>query len=235
MTTYIPPHLRDNKKISEKRVSFNSDYFTARAPEVFTKVNSYKKPTMIEYLENENANLKNEVRTLKERIDMLNRDVELYKGNREECIPKSSFDAVVDELQKFKTSSFEFSRKLKDIDDVHRNGTNSLRTEINILKEELKKSEKQISHLSSNVTSLAKENNHLKEVIELMKTPETKQESVDVYKEENKELIQEDWDNIKTSLRYLLSDTKLKKQFSIETGINLAGMKLTLEIIEKIN
>lgn len=247
---YIPPHLR-NKNTDEKRMKFNDNQTWNRKD--FTNVIFYRNDDVrndgdVGYLENEIASLKNEnaslkneiaslkneIASLKEQINMLNKDIELYKGNREECVPKSSFDAVIDELKKFKFKSYEYSRKLKDIDDVHRNDTNSLRTEINVLKEELKKSEKQISYLSSNIENLSKENNHLQEVIELMKKPETPAQEFIEAKEENKELIQEDWNNIKASLRYLLSDAKLKKQFSRETGINLAGMKLTLDIIEKI-
>lgn len=257
MTAYIPPHLRNNKNMNEKRVRFNDNQTswnqTAWNRNAFTKVNSYRNHDVryledeIDRLENKNASLEDELdrlknknislkdenHTLKEQIDVLNRDVKLYKGNREECVPKSSFDAAVNELKKIKSENYEYSRKLKDIDDVHRNDTSSLRTEINVLKEELKKSEKQISHLSSNVTSLSNENKRLQEeVIELIKTPKTTaQESVDV-KEENKGLIQEDWNNIKTSLKYLLSDAKLKKQFIRDTGINPASMKMTLDIIE---
>lgn len=143
---------------------------------------------------------------------------------------------LIDELRcKFEETmrkKQEYSRKLKEINDVHRSDTESLRTEINILREELKKSEKKITYLSSNATSLSQTNEQLKQIIESFNSTQNLVE--EPKKEENSELIPDDWHNIKTSLRYLLNDQKLRKQFIREPGINLAGMKLTIEIIEKL-
>ena len=180
----------------------------------------------------ENAELRKEVDELNSRVSKLSADVALYRGNREECVPKSSYDELRKVFEETMKKKQEYLRRVKEIDDVHRSDTDSLKTEINILKEELKKSEKKVSYLSSNVISLSQTNEELKQVIDSFNSSQNLNE--EPKKEENSELIPSDWHNIKTSLRYLLNDQKLRKQFVRDAKIDAASMKLTIEIIEKL-
>lgn len=236
MSKYMPPHLRNSEQNVVKHVHFRQDQVEQSSmkshEEHLTLMPLGYRQQKEELLESENAELRKEnaelrkkVKELNKRISQLSKEIALYKSNREECVPKSSFDELRKEFE-------ETMRKKQEIDYVHRNETDSLKTEINILKEELKKSEKRITHLSSNVTSLSQTNEELKQIIESFNSSQNHIE--EPKKEENSELIPDDWHNIKTSLRYLLNDQKLRKQFIKETGINLTGMKLTMEIIEKL-
>lgn len=264
MSKYIPPHLRNDEQNTNKHVHFQQDrtarpkvksYEEHSTPASFgyrqqkeeilesdnaalrKEVAASRKENIAlrkenAALRNEAEELRNEAEELNKRVSRLSEDVALYRGDREECIPKSWFNELNDKFEEAVRRKQEYSRKLKEINDVHRNDTDSLRTEINILKEELKKSEKKITHLSSNMTSLSQTNEQLKQTIESFNSSQNLIE--EPKKEENSELIPDDWHNIKTSLKYLLNDQKLRKQFIKDTGINLAGMKLTVEIIEKL-
>ena len=240
MSKYTPPHLRNSEQNSEqnsiKSVHFQEDQVIQSRKkshkEHLTLIPFKRQSTKEEILESENVELRKKVEELNKRVSKLSEDVALYRGNREECIPKSLFDELKCKFKETMREKQEYSRKLKEIDDVHRSDTDSLRTEINILREELKNSEKRITYLSSNVTNLSQTNEQLKQIIESFNSSQNLME--EPKKEENSELIPDDWHNIKTSLRYLLNDQKIRKQFIRETGINLAGMKLTMEIIEKL-
>ena len=239
MASYIPPHLQ-NKSVDEKRVRFDEEVQFARKPRVFATSRHEKSSMVATYWENENARLRGEVQRLqsamerlKEHASTLTKSVELYKGKYGECISKSLFDSVVEELETYKKRSYEYGRKLKNINEEHEKDTASLRTEINILREELKKSEKQISHLMSNIKSLSEDNTRLKEELEHA-TLESVHELEGAHEEENKELIRDDWENIKTSLVYLLGNKHLVKQFSRESRIDVASLRLTLQIVEKV-
>lgn len=236
MSKYIPPHLRNSEQNSIKSVHFQQDQVKQsrmKSHEEHLTLISFKRlPTKEEFLESKNAELIKEIDELNKQVSKLREDVALYRGNQEECVPKSLFDELKCKFEETKRKKQEYSRKLKEINNAHRSDTDSLRTEINILKEELKKSEKKITHLSSNVTSLSQTNEQLKQSIESLNSSQNLIE--EPKKEENIELIPDDWHNIKTSLRYLLNDQKLRKQFVKETGIDIAGMKLTMEIIEKL-
>ena len=256
MADYTSPHLRNGEQKAVKHVHFRKDQVVQSSmkshEEHLTLMPLGYRQQKEEILEsenaelrNENAELRNENAELRKKVEELNKhvsqlseevalykEVAIYKGDREECVPKSSFNDATHKLRECLARNDEYLKKLRDINDVHRNETDSLRTEINILREELKKTEKQVTHLSSNVTSLAEANKQLKKIIDSMKTPEIVAQKTE---EENKDLISADWRNIKVSLKYILGDVKLRKQFSRETGIDLAEMKLTLSILEKLN
>ena len=250
MADYTSPHLRNSEQKAVKHVHFRKDQvaqssmksheehltlmplgYRQQKEEILESENAELRNENAE-LRNENAELRKKVEELSKYVNQLRKEVALYKGVREECVPKSSFNYATHKLRECLARNDEYLKKLRDINDVHRNETDSLRTEINILREELKKSEKQVTHLSSNVTSLAEANKQLKKIIDSMKTPEIVAQKTE---EENKDLISADWRNIKTSLKYILGDVKLRKQFSRETGIDLAEMKLTMSILEKLN
>lgn len=236
MSKYIPPYLRNSEQNIIKSVRFREDQVMRSRmkshEEHLTLIPFIRQPTKEEILESENVELRKKVEELNKHIDELNKDVALYRGDRDECIPKSLYNELRCKFEETIRKKQEYASKLKNIDNIHRNDIDSLKTEINILKEELKKSEKQREHLSSNISSLFQTNEELKQVIKSLQFAQNPVE--EPKKEEISELIPDDWHNIKTSLKYLLNDQRVRKQFIRETGINVAGMKLTIEIIEKL-
>lgn len=183
-------------------------------------------------LRNVVASLRTENQSMKINIEKLNKDVELYKGDRDECVPKSQLDDTLSKLHKTSSKYGKSLEKLRNIEADHRNDTDSLRKEINILNEKLNKYEKDREHLSSNIRHLVQRNQEMEEIIERM-TKEVP--AAQVTEEQNKNLIAEDWINIRTSLRYILDDEKLKIRFKKDTRLDLAAMKLTLDILEKLD
>lgn len=183
-------------------------------------------------LEYSNELLKKENDELKSQNVFKNEQLEIYKGKHGDVVAKSELDDANNLILKLKSDNHELERELKNINDVHEQNTASLKTEINILNEEIKSKDKEIHNLKSSINALHKElSERIEELTNQQIEESTNQQQAN---EGNQVLIDKDKEIIKNSLEFILNNPKIKKEFFKKMTFEAAEMKLTLSIIEKL-
>lgn len=85
MSKYILARFREDQVI-RSRMKSHEEYLTL--------IPFIRQPTKEEILESENVELRKKAEELNKHVSKLSEDIALYRGDREECVPKSLFDEL---------------------------------------------------------------------------------------------------------------------------------------------
>ena len=171
--------------------------------------------------------LESEITELKLKLEKANDNVALYKGSRDECVPKSMYDKVNEELNVIKKEKYEIHRELRDLKILRESDdTVAKDKEIEKLKNEIEKIKKdrdtRIKSLSEQHVSMENEIEELRNQIDEMN------DNIES-KNKNDEFNFDDLMNMKTMTEYVINNDLTKK-----IRINKGALRLTLDIINQM-
>lgn len=169
--------------------------------------------------------LESEITELKIKLEKANNNVALYKGDRDECVPKSMYIKAIEELNAIKKEKYEIHRELRDLKTLRESDDIVAKDkEIEKLKNEIEKIKKdrdtRIKSLSDQHVSMENEIEELRNQIDEMNGEG---------KNKNDEFNFDDLMNMKTMTEYVINNDLTKK-----IRINKGALRLTLDVINQM-
>lgn len=168
--------------------------------------------------------------------DNLKKQLEFYAGKTPK-VSQQEFDMLNEKFENYKAAKYKEFRAIKEKLDNHDKVVNDLNKEIRELEDKLKKSNADVDRYKSSLQDMNKKIKILRDQQAIIK-PQQQQpdqqnptvETAEPPKLENKEFIQDDWDNIMRCLDLVLD---LDKKILKSSGLNTASIKLTRSLIKK--
>ena len=171
--------------------------------------------------------LESEITELKMKLEKANNNVALYKGDRDECVPKSMYIKAIEELNVIKKEKYEINRELRDLKALRESDdTVAKDKEIEKLKNEIEKIKKD---RDNRIKSLSDQHISMENEIEELRNQLDEMNGKIEGKNKNDEFNFDDLMSMKTMTEYVINNDLTKK-----IKINKGALRLTLDIINQM-